>query len=173
MLVWFVGGKNTAQVNTRCYPGSGPSWRGKTPTSCLDLYYTAWRSSQYKESLESSGCLTMATTQLDEEEESTRVQPFARTGSSSFYRRPGPLFPNILADRKSTRLNSSHSGESRMPSSACLESSGCLTMATTQLAEEEESTRVQPFARTGSSSFYRHPGQIGRASCRERVYVLV
>ena len=22
-------------MNTRCYPGSGPSWRGKTPTSCL------------------------------------------------------------------------------------------------------------------------------------------
>ena len=23
------------EMNTRCYPGSGPSWRGKTPTSCL------------------------------------------------------------------------------------------------------------------------------------------
>ena len=27
--------ENTAEMNTRCYPGSGPSWRGKTPTSCL------------------------------------------------------------------------------------------------------------------------------------------
>ena len=26
--------------------------------------------------------------------------------------------PNVIEDRKSTRLNSSHSGESRMPSSA-------------------------------------------------------
>ena len=31
---------------------------------------------------------------------------------------PGGLEPDVLRDRKSTRLNSSHSGESRMPSSA-------------------------------------------------------
>ena len=41
----------------------------------------------------------MATTQLAEGEESTRVQPFARTGSSSFYRRPGPLPPKHLGGK--------------------------------------------------------------------------
>ena len=30
----------------------------------------------------------------------------------------GKMYPSVYTDRKSTRLNSSHSGESRMPSSA-------------------------------------------------------
>ena len=34
------------------------------------------------------------------------------------YRHPAPIGDSDITDRKSTRLNSSHSGESRMPSSA-------------------------------------------------------
>ena len=49
----------------------------------------------------------------------TGVNVFDRS-SGSFQFRPGPVFANVLLveDRKSTRLNSSHSSPSRMPSSA-------------------------------------------------------
>ena len=36
----------------------------------------------------------------------------------SVFKMTWPIFIEILLDRKSTRLNSSHSGQSRMPSSA-------------------------------------------------------
>ena len=55
-----------------------------------------------------------------------RYQDIDQQGNDSitYYRGGGVLFPmtidqiNNRIDRKSTRLNSSHSGESRMPSSA-------------------------------------------------------
>ncbi len=46
-------------------------------------------------------------------------------------------FPgNLTADRKSTRLNSSHMSESRMPSSACKKKSKVLTLATIKPNDE-------------------------------------
>ena len=31
--------EDTTEMNTEYYPGSGPSWRGKTPTSCFGGLY--------------------------------------------------------------------------------------------------------------------------------------
>ena len=51
-------------------------------------------------------------------------EEWLRTGKGAMYRETTPdlelskWFGQILKDRKSTRLNSSHSGESRMPASA-------------------------------------------------------
>ena len=48
-----------------------------------------------------------------------RVQLAVRASAAAFHPPADPAVPMVMfADRKSTRLNSSHSGESRMPSSA-------------------------------------------------------
>ena len=48
--------------------------------------------------------------------EDTRFRPMRRFEGQQLFR--GPYLALTDEDRKSTRLNSSHSGESRMPSSA-------------------------------------------------------
>ena len=76
--------------------------------------------------------------------------------------------PLFSTDRKSTRLNSSHSGESRMPSSAW---KNCARFVQTsgKLYYSLWNGKIQNFFWFEWVESF----QIGRASCRERVYVLV
>ena len=50
-----------------------------------------------------------------------KVETMEKAGKKSVIKtwsRRSTIIPEMIGDRKSTRLNSSHSGESRMPSSA-------------------------------------------------------
>ena len=51
---------DTAEIETDLTQVQGPPWEVK-PLRPAMVYCTAWRGSQYKKSLESSGRLTMAT----------------------------------------------------------------------------------------------------------------
>ena len=69
-----VGGERHCREGTHGITQVQGPLREVNPYVLLVVYCTAWRGSQYKRSLSSSRCITMATTRLAEEEESTGVQ---------------------------------------------------------------------------------------------------
>ena len=88
--------------NARYYPGSGPSERGKPLCPACGVLHCLERFTVQGE-LVGLEVATMSKNprswNLPSVELGRRVEPFARTGSSSFYRRLGPILPKHLGGK--------------------------------------------------------------------------
>ena len=85
---------NTAEMDAQCYPGSGPSCGGKTPTSCF------WWLVLLGEITSDRACRALGgyngVLSLDLYQELT---PRSLLPTSSFYRCPGPHPPKCLGGK--------------------------------------------------------------------------
>ena len=91
---------NTAEMDAQYYPGSGPSWRGKTPTSCFGGLYCLERL-QVTELVELE-VATMAKTLDLNQESNQESNPLLSSPPPPFIGVPVLIPPNILAGRDTT-----------------------------------------------------------------------
>ena len=115
---------STAEMDTRCYPGSGPSWRGKTPTSCLGciaLLAEVTVQGELRElEVANNGYRSLPLPKEPLSKNPPKRTPLLLKLTPSFYRCLGPLPPKLLAGRVSTwRRRRRRAAEGGPGSSSC------------------------------------------------------
>src|SRR6056297_1767567 len=102
----------------KAMPHCHPCW-GKTNEAGHPSHHLAHHSMDVAAVLEALLCHPVLGARADAAAGSPlRTPEIGWLAAFAFLHDVGKLSPRFQADRKSTRLNSSHSGESRMPSSA-------------------------------------------------------